>query len=233
MSRCIWVWWVLTSTGGFAIGGTVMSAVGNPVDALVDATVLVDATLDVFMVAALGIAMGGILAAVLQWPALRRHVPQASRWVAVSVAAGAVVVAMHLAAAVVYDLIVGDPEGWALLGAWIWSVVTMGGVSFVLSGTVFGALQWTVLRRGLARSGRWVLGSTVGWVVSWGVVVFFTSGAVAVDWAVFGASYGAITGSLLLRLPSHPETTALPVEWLPFHRHSGIMCRHLRFRSLF
>ena len=72
-------------------------------------------------------------------------------------------------------------------------------------GWVVGVLQWLVLRRQMAETGRWVVASVVGWV-GFGIV------DQAVDWVGYGtvvqevgevvgpAMYGVITGIVLVQL---------------------------------
>ena len=172
-------WWTLSSAAGFSVGSLTESAVGSAGGI----TVLAPVT------------AGGTAAAVLQWPALRRHVARAGRWVGAGILGGAVVAAASIAAGVVAGLAagaVGDAEAGRAFGE------DVAGVSAaVLYGTAAGSLQWRLLRRHLARSGRWVLASAVGWIVA-GLTAGVTEGIAG--WAVLGAVYGAISGFVLAGL---------------------------------
>ncbi len=122
----------------------------------------------------LGVAVGVSVVGALQWLALRRHVPRASRWLLASLGAAAVV------GGVVFGV-----------GAFDAAVGWIAGVS--VFGTVVGVLQWLVLRRQIPRAGWWVLASTVGWVA--GMPVGDSVGPPGL-----GAVYGAITGTTLVWL---------------------------------
>ena len=176
-----WVlpWWVLTSAAGYAVGGLIETAAG-PLEGV---TVLGYVT------------AGGAAAAVLQWPALRRHVARAGRWVGAGIVGGAVVAVASVAAGVVAGLAagaVGDAEAGRAFGE------DVAGVSAaILYGTAVGMLQWRLLRPHFARAGRWLLASAVGWIVA-GLTAGVTEGVAG--WAVLGGVYGAITGVVLVGL---------------------------------
>ncbi len=75
-------------------------------------------------------------------------------------------------------------------------IIVNGYVGIAVGGTVAGALQWLVLRRQVARAGRWVLAS-LGAAAVVGVVVFGV-GAVSADvgWVVGAAAFGTVLGAL-------------------------------------
>ena len=98
------VWWILASATGFALGAAVSFAGYQLNDDLFFVTVSV------------GMAVGGIVAAVLELPVLRRYFSRADQWVAVNIAGGAVTVVIYFTTGVVFDFIIGDPAGWAEVG---------------------------------------------------------------------------------------------------------------------
>ena len=172
-------WWILASAAGYAVAGLVEAAAG-PLEGV---TVVGYVT------------AGGAASSMLQWPALRRHVARAGRWVGAGIVGGAVVGVVSIAAGVVAGLAggaVGDADAGRAFGE------DVAGVSAaILYGAAVGALQWRLLRRRFARSGRWVLASAVGWIVA-GLTAGVTEGIAG--WAVLGAVYGAITGGVLVAL---------------------------------
>ena len=66
----LWLRWVLASTAGLAMGRPVSMAVGS--------------SRNLIVAGAAGVAIGGIVAGVLQWLVLRRRVTGAGRWVLAS-----------------------------------------------------------------------------------------------------------------------------------------------------
>jgi len=181
------LWWGLASAAGFTVGGLTESAVGSSAGI----TVLAPVT------------AGGTAAAVLQWPALRRHVARAGRWVGAAIVGGAVVAVASILAGVLTGLAagaVGDAEAGRAFGE------DVSGVSAaILYGAAVGYLQWRLLRGRFARAGRWLLASAVGWIVA-GLTAGVTEGIAG--WAILGAVYGAITGGVLVMLlRQRPEET--------------------------
>ncbi len=163
------VWFLWLMAGAFGWGQGVYWGWYTPTD---PKTLQVIPT--VILAGYLGVAVGGILIGVLQWLVLRRHLARSGWWVLASLGAVAVV-----GVAVFGVGLVNTDVGW------------FGGVS--VFGTAVGVLQWLVLRRHLARSGWWVLASTVGWVV--GMPLGDIVGPPGL-----GAAYGAITGTALVWL---------------------------------
>ncbi|MYA51545.1 MAG: hypothetical protein F4045_07580 [Chloroflexi bacterium] len=181
------LWWVLATAIGFSVGGPIEAVLGRSSGILVIVYV----------------SAGGTAAAVLQWLALRRHVSQAGWWVGTGivggVVAGAVGVAVGVSAGVTTGVIEGLADGAAKgMEAGIDAGVDAAGVTMaVVFGAAVGVVQWLMLRLHVAGAGWWVLASGVGWVVSG-----FAAGVTdtAAGWAVLGAVYGAITGSVLVWL---------------------------------
>ncbi len=167
-----WLLWVLANAVGWGVGGPVgveLESIGDPSGSLTSLS-----TPSIIMAGYLGVAVGGILTAALQWVVLRGQVRRAARWIAASVvAAAAVGVVVFAVGAVDADV------GWVL-----------GAGSF---GTFVGVLQWLMLRRQFTGAGWWILASTAGWVVALPVGGFF-------GWAALGTVYGVVTGSHLLWL---------------------------------
>jgi hypothetical protein len=94
----------------------------------------------------------GSLAGMLQWPLLRRDLPNSAWWVLAS-ALGAFV-------ALNVNSVVVDVTAYFY---------------FTVQGVSLGLMQWLVLRRHLALAGWWVLASTVGWLVGGLPIVSFVS----------------------------------------------------------
>ena len=195
MSWRLLPWWVLATTAGFAVGGPMESVLGRSSG----------------MMVVVYVSAGGTAAAALQWLALRRHIANASWWVATGVAGGAVAgmiglvvgVGVGVGTGVVEGLAAGRAEGVATgisegaragvaAGADIAGVATA-----ILFGAAVGVVQWLVLQRQIAGSGWWLLACSVGWVVS-GLSAGVTDSAAG--WAVLGTVYGVITGCVLVWL---------------------------------
>ena len=98
----VWLGWVLASTVGWAVGGPAGVAAGGSGDIIVAGYI--------------GVTAGGILAGMLQWLVLRRHVAGAGWWMAAS-AAGWVAAGpgVGLVAAVMGAALTAN-AGWAALG---------------------------------------------------------------------------------------------------------------------
>jgi hypothetical protein len=167
-----WLWWVLASTMGWAVGARVGVAVGSFGEP--PGFEAAQSVPTIIVAGYLGVAVGGILVGVLQSLVLRRKIARAGWWVLAGVGAAAVI------GVVVFGVgVVNTDVGWV--------------VGASLFGIVVGVLQWLVLRRQVARAGWWVLASAVGWFVGMPV------GGV-LDWPALGAAYGAITGIALVWL---------------------------------
>ena len=193
-----WLWWVLASTVGWAVGGGLSGTLGSIQAGYVG-----------------GMTVGAAGAGVLQWLVLRRRIARAGWWVPATVLVSAVVGGVIVA--------VGSSggRGWNVT----WSAdpgrVVVGLAGMSLFGTMLGVLQWLVLRRRVARAGWWVLAGGVGWVagaplgavLGGGLSGFLGwSGSGTIDWALtwagVGAVYGAITGRVLVWLLRQPMPAA-------------------------
>lgn len=131
----------------------------------------------------MSVAAGGILVGVFHWLVLRRYVTGSFGWVYASLGGAAA------GALIFFGVGLFDADlGW-IAGAGLY-------------GTLVGLMQWRVLRRQVARSGWWVLASTVGWIVA------FPLGELGgpPGWAV----YGAITGTMLVWLLRQETPDAEP-----------------------
>ncbi len=156
----LWLWWVLACTVGWGVGGQVGAAL--------------DSYRNIMVTGFLAVAVGGVLAGVLQWLVLRPHVAGAGWWVPSSILAAIAVGVVAFGVG-----LVNADVGW------------VGAVGML--GTVLGVLQWLILRGQFTGAGWWVLACTVGWVVGMPVGGF-------VGWAGLGATYGATSGAALVWL---------------------------------
>ena len=191
VNRWVLGWWVVATAAGYAAAGLTEAATG------LSGGVLIVAPL----------AVGATGATALQWPALRRHVPRAGRWVASGVVGAALVGVAAIAAGVVAGLAagaVGDAEAGRDFGADVAGVTAA-----VMFGTALGVVQRRLLRRRFARSGRWVTAGGAGWIVA-GLTAGVTEGIAG--WAVLGAVHGAITGAVLVGLLRQRASEALAAE---------------------
>ena len=177
----VWLGWVLASTVGWAVGGPAGVAAGGSGDIIVAGYI--------------GVTAGGILAGMLQWLVLRRHVAGAGWWMAagpVGALIGGVVIFAGAAVA-------GADAGWV--------------VGTALFGPLVGVLQWLVLRRRVTRAGWWVAASAAGWVAAGpgvGLVAAVMGAALTANagWAALGIMYGAVTGCALVWLLRQPRPAA-------------------------
>ncbi len=163
-----WLAWVLASSAGWAVGGLVVRSGLGPDG-------------DIIGTGYLGVAVGGIMAALFQSLVLRRRVDRTAAWVWTGVGAAALVGILI----VVGGWVAGVDVGWVL-----------GAGSY---GTVAGVLQWPVLKQHSSRAPWWVAATTLGWVAGGPVGGF-------VGWAALGAVYGALTGGVLVWLTRQPPT---------------------------
>ncbi len=149
----------------------------------------------------------GAMVGLVQWRILRRRISGTGSWVVAS-AAG-----MGLAGGAGYGIAVllfGYSEDLEDLGSFAgvlgWAVVV------AVGGALVGGLQSRALRGRVARAGRWVLGSSVGWGLSMAAagtvmasgyklfgghptLLLFLGGL-----AVGGATFGVISGVAIARL---------------------------------
>ena len=193
-----WLWWVLASTVGWAVGGGLSGSLGSIQAGYVG-----------------GMTVGATGAGVLQWLVLRQRIARAGWWMLATV----------LVSAVVGGVIVGVGSSGGRAWSVTWSAdpgrVVVGLAGMGLFGTALGALQWLVLRGQVARAGWWVLAGGVGWITGAplgavlggglsGILGWSGSGSGdwALTWAGVGAVYGAITGRVLVWLLRQPAPAA-------------------------
>ena len=176
-ARQVWLWWVLASTVGWAVGGPVGVSVGSP-DSLI-------------LTGYLAVAGGGLVAGGLQSLALRRQVWGSSWWVLVSHIKASGVAGVVIS---VVSIIVDPDVGW-VVGVGLFGTV-LGTLQWVaLRRYVTGAGWWVV-----ASTLGWILGGPATALVG-------PTGAEHVGWAVHGTVYGVVTGSVLVWLLRRPMLT--------------------------
>jgi hypothetical protein len=185
-----WLWWVLASTVGLAVGMLVRPFAFYVVGAWltwgggIEVVFALDDVVALEVAFALSGALGGASVGIAQWLVLRRQVSRAGWWVlasSVGLAVGSVV-----GPDIMPDLSRAEPT--FVVGI---AQVALRGVQ---DGASIGIAQWLVLRRRVARGGWWVLASTVGLAVG----VLFSVAA--------GVIYAPITGGVLVWLLRHPVT---------------------------
>ena len=198
-----WLKWVVATTVGSILGfilglglGLIIGGFDNEFGAL--RTILGE----FIFRAGLGFGVG-----ILQWLVLRRRVSRAGWWVLASTAG----LAVAQGGAAILDVAWGGAAAVAsgnseVLGSFAGQVAVM-----ALGGAMTGILQWLVLRGKVSRAGWWVLASTVGWALGFGVM---DSGwvLVGVDCILLGLLYGpvlgAVTGAALVWLLRQPVPEA-------------------------
>jgi len=211
----LWVWWILASMMGFAVGFALVMVV-------VEKVLYVDTS----TLRLVSWAVRGAVVGVAQWLVLRRRLKVSAWWILACAIGFAVVGIVSRIARleigvplVVFDNgPLGDPDGIT------WEIILI--VGLIMSGVVGGIAQWLVLRKPLRGAGWWILASVtglavgaavsmnVGTAVSYvannlvpttldmntylavGTVVYALVDAVA--GAVIGVIYGAITGLILV-----------------------------------
>jgi hypothetical protein len=108
----LWLLWVLASTVAFGVGGRL--------------GVVLSPSRDPIVIGYLALTASLILAGVLQWLMLRGLIPDAGRWVPVSVVAAAMVGVFAFGLGLInrdVGWILGVAVGWILLGALQWLVL--------------------------------------------------------------------------------------------------------------
>jgi hypothetical protein len=135
----LWLWWVLASTTGLALGFAGGFAAGFAIGGAISGT----ASQSVF-----GVVVGAS-AGTMQWLVLRRQVSRAGWWVLATT--------------------LGMGVGFALVRVVTLTVSRMAGggpmfglVNGALVGTLIGTMQWLVFRWQVSRAGWWVLASALG-----------------------------------------------------------------------
>ena len=178
-ARQVWLWWVLASLVGWALGGPVGVNVGS-LGSLI-------------LTGYLAVAGGGLVAGGLQSLVLRRQVWGSSWWVLVSHIKASGVAGVVIS---VVSIVVDPDVGW-VVGVGLFGTV-LGTLQWVvLRRYVTGAGWWVV-----ASTLGWVLGGAATAIVG-------PARAEYVGWAVLGAVYGVVTGCALVWLLRRPVLTAL------------------------
>lgn len=137
-----WLWWVLASTVGWAVGGPL--------------GVVVISSGDIIVAGYVSVVMGGIVTGILQWLVLRRQVIGASRWV---LASG---LAVTVVGVFVFGLgVVSTDVGW-VLGMGLFGTVIGVFQWLVLRGQIAKAGWWV-----LASTVGWVVSGPVGGFLGW------------------------------------------------------------------
>ncbi len=195
-----WLWWVLASTVGLAVGMVVRPLAFYVVGAWltwgggIEVVFALDDVVAYEVAVVLSGALGGTSVGIAQWLVLRRRVARAGWWVLAS--SVGLAVGMVVGPDIIPDLSRAEPT--FVVGI---AQVALRGVR---DGASMGIAQWLVLRRRVARGGWWVLASTVGLAVG----VLFSVAA--------GVIYAPITGGVLVWLlrqsvteePIHPQDAA-------------------------
>ena len=213
-----WLWWVLISAGGMAVGSAMAWTVA---DTIATADLIHDLLVE-RIVGALILAVIGAVVGAGQWLVLRRWISRASWWVLAST------MGWNLLGLIRYD--VGLKIGWCC-GIWSWGfplvLWTITGVANgIMMGVMVGFAQWLALRRQVRRFGWWVLASAVGQALGGAgaeVAFDYTADAMeralpmfwgaadaiggAVIGAVSGAISGVITGAMLVWLLRQSRVT--------------------------
>jgi hypothetical protein len=187
----VWLWWVLASAGGAAVGFAAA-------DALLDfmSAALQQAIAEAVIFGLIGAGLGA-----MQWLVLRSLFSQAGWWIVVSTVGGAIV-----------------GMGAASLSSEIEASLI---IAYGLSGTILGMLQWIVLRRQTSRAWLWMLASPLGWAIAVPIVRFLdqmgqdvaprmseTVGLI-LAFGLMGAVVGFVTGGVLVWMLRKPNS-ALP-----------------------
>jgi hypothetical protein len=188
----VWLWWVLGSAGGGAVG---LAAA----DALLDfmSAALQRAIDEVVIFGLIGAGLG-----TMQWLVLRNLFSQAGWWVVASTVGGAIV-----------------GMGAASLGSEIEASLI---IAYGLSGAILGMLQWMmVLRRQTSRAWLWMLASPLGWAIAVPIVGFLNRMGqdmatrmsemvgLILAFGLMGAVVGFVTGGVLVWMLRKPDS-ALP-----------------------
>jgi hypothetical protein len=222
----LWLRWLVANVVGFTLGGAIgggLSATGQrPYSGVVTSAAEGASILAINAGIALGIF--GALVGAAQWVALRGAIRQAGWWAPVTTlgwAAGGVIAGALSGAIGGAVTTVGADQGVAgfLLAA---------AVGILAIGFLPSLAQWPILRRRVRGAGWWILvrgaSGLLGFSVGFALVRLGLTEAVhmfqpedfpsAKSWSVAGviagALYGALSGTILVRLlrPSAPSTGA-------------------------
>jgi hypothetical protein len=138
----LWLWWVLASTTGLALGFAGGYAAGFAIGGAISGI----ASQSVFG------AMVGVSFGTTQWLVLRRRVSRAGWWVLATTLGMGVGFALVRAMTPTVSRMVGGGPMYGL-------------VNGAIVGTLIGAMQWLVLRWKVSRAGWWVPASALGMAV--------------------------------------------------------------------
>ena len=132
----VWLWWVLASAGGGAVGFAAADALLDFVSAALQRAID-----EVVIFGLIGAGLG-----MMQWLVLRNLFSQAGWWIVASTVGGAIVGmgAASLSSEIELSLI----------------------IAYSLGGAILGILQWIVLRRQTSRAWLWILASPLGWAIA-------------------------------------------------------------------
>lgn len=187
----VWLWWVLASAGGGAVGFAAADALLGFMSAALQRAI---AEVVIF-----GLIVAGL--GTMQWLVLRNLFSQAGWWVVASTVGGAIVGvgAASLSSEIEVSLI----------------------IAYGLSGAILGMLQWIVLRRQTSRAWLWILASPLGWAIAVLIVRFLdrmgqdmalrmseTAGLI-LGFGLMGAVVGFVTGGVLVWMLRKPNSALL------------------------
>ena len=187
----VWLWWVLASAGGGAVGFAAAVALLDLMSAALQRAID-----EVVIFGLIGAALG-----TMQWLVLRGLFSRAGWWVVASTVGAAIV-----------------GVGAAFLSSKIEASLI---IAYGLSGAILGVLQWIVLRRQTSRAWLWILASPLGWAIAVLTVRFLdrmgqdvaprmseTMGLI-LAFGLMGAVVGFVTGGVLIWMLRKPDS-ALP-----------------------
>lgn len=157
----------------------------------------------------------GTLVGAFQWRVLRRRFPAvpARGWIGATAAVAAAGWSLGMLPSLLQPAPAADAPAPELPLATV-GVLALG--LGLLAGAMFGAGQWTVLRRHARHAGRWIAANALGWGV--GITWIYLAAAVvepgtptaavaltgALSGVAAGLTLGLVTGLFLLRI--HPRT---------------------------
>ena len=179
-----WLVWVLASAAGMAAGGLLCFLVLQGLMRLVS-SLNEDRVFIFILLPCLGMGLG-----MSQWLVLRQRIPQAWRWIAVSMVGFAASLLVFYGYGYVQLLDEGQAPAW------------LDPVFLPAVGAVVGLAQWLVLRQSYSGMGLWVLASAIGFLGAlWLFFYPVTTAAGGIGFlALLGALLGAVTGLLWMRL---------------------------------
>jgi hypothetical protein len=132
-----------------------------------------------------------------QWVVLRRFIPVSPLWVVT------IPVSWFLFYFIAYTI----PESlWQIADNEAASTLTLG---FLVLGAIMGLPQWLILRRKLTRAALWIVGSSLGVGLGFGIVLAtgFINQYEYISYTIVVLVYSIATGSLLSWLLNHKTQT--------------------------